>query len=87
MMIYPCREAARLLSEARDRRLALGERIGLYVHTATCRACRAYARQIRVIDEVFALHARRVEPALPTGAGLDAAARERIRVRLRAARP
>jgi hypothetical protein len=86
MMIYSCRETARLLSLQQDQPLSLGQRVALRVHTTTCSACRAYALQIRLIDTLFTTHAATVEAALPTSPGLDAAARERIRQRLAQAR-
>jgi hypothetical protein len=84
MMIYSCREAARLLSVQQDQPLALSQRVALGLHTAACRACRAYARQIRLIDAVFIAHAQLVEASLPVSPGLDAAAKARLRERLAA---
>jgi hypothetical protein len=81
--IYSCREAARLLSEAQDHPLRLRQRVALQIHTGLCSACRAYARQIRFLDEVFALRSASGAADLPSSEALGAAARERIRARLR----
>lgn len=81
--IFSCREAARLTSEAQDHPLAMRQRMALRVHTMMCAACRTYERQILFIDRVFRLRAERGEPSVPTSDGLDAAARERIRARLK----
>lgn len=81
--IFSCREAARLASEAQDRPLAMRQRMVLRIHVLMCAACRSYERQILFIDRVFRLRAERGDPSIPTSDGLDAAARERIRARLK----
>lgn len=75
-----CREATQLVSAARDRKLRVGERIGLGFHLLICALCRRYARQLEVIGRVLRAGGGRVLPQ--QGVQLDAAARERIRVRL-----
>lgn len=80
--IFSCREAARLASEALEHPLPARQRVALRVHTMMCSACRSYARQITLIDRIFRLRAQRGDPTIPTRAGLDAAARERILTRL-----
>ena len=82
-LFYPCREAARLIDLRRDAPLGLGQRARLAVHLRMCAACRAFADQIDTIETAFRRRAAAGEPALPTSPGLDAAARERIRARLR----
>ena len=82
-VIYPCREASRLSNLRREQPLSLGQRVRLNIHLTLCSTCRAYQRQVSVIESAFRLHARRVEAALPVSADLDAAATERIRQRLR----
>lgn len=81
--IFSCREAARLASEAQDHPLAMRQRMALRMHTMMCAACRTYERQILFIDQVFKFRAGRGDPSMPTSDGLDAAARERIRARLK----
>lgn len=81
--IFSCREAARLASEAQDHPLAMRQRMALRMHTMMCAACRTYERQILFIDRVFKVRAERGEPSVPTSEGLDAAARERIRAKLK----
>ena len=41
-----CKEATRVMSEAQDRPLAVGERLQLEMHLAICRGCRNYRQQI-----------------------------------------
>jgi hypothetical protein len=48
-----------------------------------CSACRQYVKQIVAIDRLFRTRARSGNPDLPTSSNLDAAAKERIRKRLR----
>ncbi len=45
-MNISCREASRLMSQAQDRELSLGERAALQVHRAVCRGCRALSAQL-----------------------------------------
>ncbi|MFM2090081.1 MAG: hypothetical protein RLZZ127_570 [Planctomycetota bacterium] len=84
-LIYPCREATRLIDLRRDAPLRLDQRARLAVHLRMCAACRAFAAQVDAIEAAFRARAAAGEPALPTTPGLDAEARERIRERLRVA--
>ncbi len=79
-MMISCKEAARLISERRDRPLGWRERIALYVHLSMCGVCSAYRRQIDTLGAI----ARRVGTAVADAplAGLSPEARERIRNRL-----
>ena len=79
-MIISCKEAARLISERRDRPLRWRERIALRIHLAMCGVCSAYRRQIDALGDI----ARRVGTAVADAplAGLSPEARERIRNRL-----
>jgi hypothetical protein len=45
-MNISCREASRLISQAQDRELSLGERLRLRIHLAICRGCRAFSAQL-----------------------------------------
>lgn len=75
-----CREATQLASEARDRKLRPGERIGLGFHLLLCALCRRYAREIGFITRLIRVNSHRMPDA--GTARLDDAARERIRRRL-----
>jgi hypothetical protein len=44
-MNISCKEASRLMSQAQDRQLSLGERASLQFHLAICRGCRAVNAQ------------------------------------------
>ena len=47
-----CREAARLLSEQRDRRLPWRTRVALRVHLFLCGLCKVYGTHIGVVSRV-----------------------------------
>src|SRR5213083_2703975 len=76
-----CREAARLQSEALDRPLGLGKRIGLRIHLVLCKWCRRYGRQIGFLRSAAHRHEEH-EQILPPQTLLPEA-RERIKRRLR----
>lgn len=71
-----CAEAVRLLSDAMDRPLPLGERLGLRLHLLICRWCDRYGRQLRFIREALR---RRADASLAAGDGLAPEAKERLR--------
>ncbi len=41
-----CKEATRLMSEAQDRQLSMGEKLQLEMHLAMCRGCRNFREQM-----------------------------------------
>jgi hypothetical protein len=53
-----CKQAHRLLSQAQDRRLSWGERLGLRLHLLLCDACRRFSRQIDVLHQAMRRYAR-----------------------------
>ncbi len=46
-----CKEATRLMSEAQDRKLGLGEKMNLEMHLAMCTGCRHFKSQINFLRE------------------------------------
>lgn len=60
-----CRAATRLLSEALERKLSLGERLNLGIHTIECQNCRNFGRQIKAM--------RSLSRAYAEGASVDSA--------------
>jgi hypothetical protein len=72
-----CREASRLASQAQDRRLRIGERLGLRWHYLICRGCRAFAWQLRQISQACRQGKHSAGDALDAGA-LPAMAKARI---------
>lgn len=75
-----CAEVTRRQSQALDRRLGLGERLGLALHLRLCKWCRDYGQQIRFLREA----ARAIPPsALEKTIPLPDAARTRIKKALR----
>src|SRR5204862_6034736 len=75
-----CKEAARLQSEALDRKLPLRQRFGLRVHLLLCKWCRRYGKQITFLRNAAREHPD--EMAEPVPQKLSAEARERIKQRL-----
>jgi len=84
--LFSCRAASQLASEAQDHPLALRQRLAMRMHMAMCATCRAYERQIILIDQLFRQHARLATPDFTTSASLAEDVRERIRARLTHAR-
>lgn len=48
-----CQEAARLISDARERQLPAIDRIGLRLHLAICGACRRYKRGLEYLSRLL----------------------------------
>jgi len=48
-----CREASRLISESRDRDLALGERVTLRIHLGLCTACTRFTKQLDFLRDAM----------------------------------
>jgi hypothetical protein len=76
-----CREAARLQSEALDKKLSFSKRVGLALHLMICKWCRRYGKQIRFLRSAAEQCPEHLTEAVPQK--LSAEARERIRERLR----
>lgn len=57
-----CREATRLMSDARERPLTVSEKLALRVHTALCGACRNFDRQIDIMGKLGRTFARGDRP-------------------------
>jgi hypothetical protein len=57
-MKLSCKEATRLMSQAQDRELSLGERASLQLHLALCRGCRAVSAQFEFLRRAV----RRLRP-------------------------
>ncbi len=47
-----CKDAARLLSERRDRRLPLRTYVSLRLHVFACKMCRIYGAQLVMVSRV-----------------------------------
>ncbi|HXV14585.1 MAG TPA: zf-HC2 domain-containing protein [Candidatus Krumholzibacteria bacterium] len=47
-----CKDAARLLSEKRDRRLSWRARISLRLHMLACKMCKVYGSQLDTVGRV-----------------------------------
>ncbi len=51
-MALTCKDAARLLSEKRDRRLSWRTRISLRFHMLMCKMCQVYGTQLGAVSRV-----------------------------------
>ncbi|MFG6468993.1 zf-HC2 domain-containing protein [Roseateles sp. BYS87W] len=49
-----CREATRLAVQAEDRSLPLTQRLSMRLHQRVCRNCRAFARQLALMQKASA---------------------------------
>ena len=56
-----CKDASRLLSEARERRLGPGERLALRLHLMVCTGCDNFRKQLDFIGTVMRRYRRRDE--------------------------
>jgi hypothetical protein len=83
-MMLTCREATRLASERLDHKLPALERMGLWLHLAMCRHCKAFVRQLRFLRDAVRRHG---DAALETGQEqLPEEARDRIKRALESGR-
>ena len=60
-----CMETARLLSESRDRRLSLREKMGLRFHMMMCRMCTVYGQQLATISRICGTASERAPDCCP----------------------
>jgi hypothetical protein len=76
-----CRETTRLASEALDRKLTFGERMGMAMHLLMCPLCRRARRMMLFLREVLRRRwtALQTETASRAGPTLSSEARQRIR--------
>lgn len=56
-----CKDATRLLSEARERGLGLGERLSLRLHLMLCAGCNNFRKQLDFIGTAMRRYRRRDE--------------------------
>ena len=81
-----CEETARLLSESRDRRLPLSQRLGLKMHLAMCGLCRIVKGQWEFLGKLARAAGDTSEGAVlsrsATVEGLSLEAKARIKQRL-----
>lgn len=54
-----CHQATRLMSEARERRLTLSEKIALGFHKSMCAGCKRFDGQLGFISEASRRYTRR----------------------------
>ncbi|MCI0450979.1 MAG: zf-HC2 domain-containing protein [Candidatus Latescibacteria bacterium] len=64
-MSLNCQDAARMLSEKRDRRLSLRARISLRLHMFACRMCKVYGSQLDTVGRVCREAGLRAEEKCP----------------------
>jgi hypothetical protein len=64
-MTLGCKEAARLLSEQRDRRLSWRARIALRFHMLACKMCQIYGAQLGMVSRICNEAGMRAEDHCP----------------------
>jgi len=57
--VLNCHKATRLMSEAHERPLSLGEKVSLKFHTMMCAGCKNFDRQIDFIGRAARTYAAR----------------------------
>src|ERR1051325_2498035 len=77
-----CKQAARLQSDALDRKLPFFQWLGLRLHLGFCKWCRRYGRQLRFLRDAAHEHPEELVKPLPHK--MSEEARERIKRRLQA---
>lgn len=56
-----CKDVSKLLSQARERRLGLWERLGLELHLMMCKGCTNFRKQLDFISAAMRRYGRREE--------------------------
>lgn len=77
-----CKQASRLQSEALDHRLPILQRVGFRIHLYLCKWCRRYGKQLGFLRNAARYSSDQFVESSPQK--LPAAARERMKQRLRA---
>ncbi len=52
-----CHEVTRLVSESRERKLALSEQMSLKMHLVMCKACRQFGNQLGFLHDTMRAYA------------------------------
>jgi hypothetical protein len=58
-----CEQATRLMSDAGERRLGIGQRVRLQLHWRICSGCRNFARQLEGLRSAMQRYAARPDDA------------------------
>jgi hypothetical protein len=59
--MFCCKEAARLLSESLDHKLALWQRVSLQFHLFICRFCRHFSHDLHRFDAALRTYSRKID--------------------------
>ena len=54
-----CHDATRLMSDAQERALKLGERLSLKMHVSMCTGCRNFGKQMATIRKISHTYAKK----------------------------
>jgi hypothetical protein len=84
-----CQEAAKLISEERDRSLRFGEKMSLKMHLVFCALCRGYKKNLHLLSRIAARAGEVVASKLSFGNELvlSSASKQRIKDKLDKANP
>lgn len=77
--LAPCNVTTQLLSESKDRRLRLSERINLRMHLQFCRWCTDYGHQISFLEKALKQEAKTSDFSAISDRRLSEVARQRIK--------
>jgi hypothetical protein len=77
-----CSEAARLISEQKDHKLGLKDRLGLRMHLVMCRMCTAYQNKLDMISRFARQASEFVLGEQPSAITLSADAKDRMKSKL-----
>lgn len=76
-----CKETAKLVSEMKDRRVSLRQRIEVWFHLAACTLCRTYSKQIDLLTR-FSRRAGNAVMKTDSGPKLSEDCKQRIKSRM-----
>lgn len=77
-----CKEVSYLASKKLDKKLTLRELIGFLIHTAMCRLCRHYARELKALHLMMLKAGKTGQILLPESVKLSEQSRGRIKLAL-----
>lgn len=60
-----CREATRLMSEAQEHPLKLGDKLSLKIHVMMCSGCRNFGEQMHTLRQITRAYAEGADESVP----------------------
>ena len=78
-MTMSCKKAAKLASEAQDRKLSMMETMSLKMHMGICSVCRIVAKNFEMMKKMTKIINQKIEDGEPIGDGLSEEAATKIK--------